>query len=235
MNSIQPQSPFDSIRRSGSDGNDYWSARDLMPILGYANWREFSDAIERAKVSAEAQGMDVYTLFGQAPKKPTGGRPAKDFYLTRFACYLTAMNGDPRKKEIADAQAYFAIQTRKAELTPPAPDFTQLERLAGLTSQAIENSERRVMAELDTRFQQFVDESAINHTRALEIKKGIETLARLMGGKPYHFRAAWTNFKDRFQLPAYKDLPNSKFDEAMKFIRDMAAVYETPRALEFDA
>lgn len=117
----------------------------------------------------------------------------------------------------------------------PAPDFTQLERLAGLTSQAIENSERRVMAELDTRFQQFVDESAINHTRALEIKKGIETLARLMGGKPYHFRAAWTNFKDRFHLPAYKDLPNSKFDEAMKFIRDMAAVYETPRALEFDA
>lgn len=234
MNNIQPQNPFDSIRRPGSDGNDYWSARELMPLLGYgADWRNFTAAIERAKASAIAQGMDIYTLFGDATEK-SKGRPRADIYLTRFACYLTAMNGDPRKAEIAAAQAYFAVQTRKAELTP-ALDLAPLQQIVNLTAAAINASEQKVMAEIDQRIQQFVDESPVSHSRALEIKKAIERLARLMGGKPYHFRTAWTNFKDRFQLPAYKDLPNRRFEEAMKFIRDMAAAYEGPQALEFDA
>src|SRR5699024_3176596 len=90
------QSPFDSIKRTGKDGTEYWSARDLMPLLGYASWRRFEDAIDRARSAAEVQGYSAETLFAGAVKK-TGGRPQQDFELARFAAYLIAMNGDPRK------------------------------------------------------------------------------------------------------------------------------------------
>ncbi|ETT26287.1 DNA-damage-inducible protein D [Rhodococcus aetherivorans] len=112
------QSPFDSIRQERADGTEFWSARDLMPLLGYgADWRNFVAAIDRAKTTAANQGMDVATLFVGATEK-SGGRPREDFHLARFACYLVAMNGDPRKPEVASAQAYFAIQTRVAETAP---------------------------------------------------------------------------------------------------------------------
>jgi len=109
------QSPFDAIAHTDGNG-EYWTARELMPVMGYLNWREFKDAIDRAKVAAANTGADVTSLFGDAPKKVTGGRPAEDFRLTRYAAYLVAMNGDPRKPEIAAAQTYFAVKTREAEV-----------------------------------------------------------------------------------------------------------------------
>lgn len=114
-------SPFEAIRRTRLDGSEYWSARDLMPLLGYDQWRRFADAIERAKTSAQAQGYGLEG-FLPAPAKTSeaGGRPREDFHLSRFACYLVAMNGDPRKSEVAAAQAYFAIRTREAETATPA-------------------------------------------------------------------------------------------------------------------
>ena len=115
-------SPFDMIRRTRPDGSEYWSARDLMPLLGYgADWRNFRDAIERAKASAKAQGQDPETVFGGVTENPgpKGGRPREDLHLSRFASYLVAMNGDPRKPEVAAAQTYFAVRTRQAELTRP--------------------------------------------------------------------------------------------------------------------
>lgn len=121
------QSPFDQIKLHDPNGTEYWSARELMPILGYRKWQDFESAIERAKVAADVQGNDVQNLFMSVHKK-TGGRPQQDFLLARFACYLTAMNGDPRKPEIAAAQAYFAQQTRIAETQTPA-QLTRLELL----------------------------------------------------------------------------------------------------------
>lgn len=111
-------SPFDTIRRQHDDGAEYWSARDLMPLLGYDSWRRFAESIERATVAADAQGLDTATLFAGAVKK-SAGRPAEDVHLARFAAYLVAMNGDPRKPEVAAAQAYFAVRTREAETTGP--------------------------------------------------------------------------------------------------------------------
>jgi hypothetical protein len=98
-----------------------------MPLLGYDRWENFMAAIDRANLAAGVQGYEVDTLFRGATKK-TGGRPQQDYELARFACYLVAMNGDPRKPEVAAAQAYFAIRTREAE-TRPAFDPSEITRL----------------------------------------------------------------------------------------------------------
>ena len=117
------QSPFDSIRRFREDGSEFWSARDLMGLLGYQKWQKFQDALERAKACAEAQGellTGAGNQFEEASclvSRGNGALPqeAADVHLSRFAAYLVAMNGDPRKPEIAAAQRYFAIRTRQAE------------------------------------------------------------------------------------------------------------------------
>lgn len=107
-------SPFDSIKRTDADGLEFWSARDLMLVMSYARWNEFKTPLERAMKSALNQGYGVDGLFRRSTEN-SGGRPSENFYLTRFAAYLVAMNGDPNKTEVAEAQAYFAIQTRVAE------------------------------------------------------------------------------------------------------------------------
>lgn len=127
------QSPFDRIRHVDPDGSEWWSARDLMPLMGYDQWRRFAGAVERAKASAEAQGQIVENHFAASGKMVKIGssaiREAADYRLTRFACYLVAMNGDPRKPEVAAAQAYFAVRTREAE-TAPARELTGPELMA---------------------------------------------------------------------------------------------------------
>lgn len=114
------QSPFDRIRRVDPDGSEWWSARDLMPLMGYPAWREFSAAIDRAKTAASNQGLIVDDLFGVDPQK-TNGRPRADYRLSRMAAYLVAMNGDPRKPEVAAAQAYFADCWRDEVLLIDSP------------------------------------------------------------------------------------------------------------------
>lgn len=120
MTAIQSASasPFDSIQLPG----EVWSARALMKPLGYPRWNEFESVIERAQASAANQGFAIADLFRVTTEK-SGGRPRSDYHLTRFACYLVAMNGDPRKPEVAAAQSYFAIKTREAE-TAIAPALT---------------------------------------------------------------------------------------------------------------
>lgn len=113
-------SPFDQIRRTRSDQSEFWSARDLEPLMGYARWENFMAAVSRAKKTAENQGMEVDVLFLRSQEK-TGGRPREDFELTRYAAYLVAMNGDPNIPAVASAQHYFAIRTREAEVCAELP------------------------------------------------------------------------------------------------------------------
>jgi DNA-damage-inducible protein D len=123
---------FEDLKKTNEHGADYWSARDLQLLLGYTQWRSFEKAIRKAVTSCEQSGNDPEHHFARARKQILFGKGAtqqvNDFYLSRFACYLIAQNGDPRKPEIADAQKYFAIQTRRQELSDQAAaDMERLE------------------------------------------------------------------------------------------------------------
>lgn len=124
----QAPTPFDVYRQEREDGSEFWSARDLMGLMGYSQWVTFENPLKRAMKAAENQNMQVGNLFYRSLKK-TAGRPQEDYELTRFAAYLVAMNGDPNKPEVASAQAYFATRTRQAETQQPV-ELTGKELMA---------------------------------------------------------------------------------------------------------
>ena len=102
------------------DGIEYWLARELQELWGYSDWRNFSNAINKAKESCQTTGEAVSDHFVDVTKMVKIGsgaeRKQEDIMLTRYACYLIAQNGDPKKQQIAFAQSYFAVQTRKQEV-----------------------------------------------------------------------------------------------------------------------
>lgn len=126
MSIIHAASPFDAIRQLRPDGSEFWSARDLMEAMTYERWENFDGAIARAYDSAHAAGHDADDLFRAVTKKGAG-RPQADFELSRFAAYLVAMNGDPRKPEVALGQTYFAVKTYEAEQAPAAVELSDDE------------------------------------------------------------------------------------------------------------
>lgn len=112
---------FDDLIHVDEESNvEYWLARELMGILGYERWENFEKSIQRAMESCNSQEMVPSDHFKETVKVASlaknAKRKIKDYMLTRYACYLVAMNGDPQKEEIAFAQSYFAVQTRKQEL-----------------------------------------------------------------------------------------------------------------------
>jgi len=113
-------SDFESRAKQTENGVEFWLARDIQHLLGYTDWRNFMQVINRAKAACEISGHRISDHFVDANKMVTLGsgsrREVADMMLTRYACYLIAQNGDPRKEEIAFAQTYFAVQTRKLEI-----------------------------------------------------------------------------------------------------------------------
>ncbi len=111
---------FEDIKHIDDCGKEYWEARELQRTLGYVQWRRFNETIEKAKCSCiQSKNVisDHFANVGKMVKTGDSVRKIKDYRLSRYACYLIAMNGDPRKEVIAIAQTYFAVQTRRQELS----------------------------------------------------------------------------------------------------------------------
>ncbi len=163
----QYKSAFDAIVEivKDEDGNDIevWYARKLQTVLGYARWENFVVAIGRAIESCKTLGVSVDDHFREVTKMVQLGsgsqRDVQDFMLTRYACYLIAQNGDPKKEEIAFAQSYFAIQTRKAELIEER--LNQIARLN--TRERLRASEKQLSRNI---YQRGVDDKGFGRIRS---------------------------------------------------------------------
>ena len=120
MNELMVNKTFEDIKHIDEFGNEFWYARELMVVLQYSKWENFEKVINKAKLSCNNSNINVLEHFpdvGKTIKMPKGAEKIiNDYKLSRYACYLIAQNGDSRKKVIALAQTYFAVQTRKQEL-----------------------------------------------------------------------------------------------------------------------
>lgn len=122
---------FEDIKHVDEDGVEFWYARELQAVLGYTEWRNFEKVMEKAKLACETAGGIEISHFVDVNKMVSSGVadiPIKDIMLSRYACYLIAQNGDPRKKVIAAAQSYFAVQTRRQELQDNFEQLTEDQR-----------------------------------------------------------------------------------------------------------
>lgn len=163
----QYKSTFDAIVEivKDEDGNEIevWYARELQTVLGYARWENFVVAIGRAIESCKTLGVSVDDHFREVTKMIAlakgAQRDVQDFMLTRYACYLIAQNGDPKKEEIAFAQSYFAIQTRKAELIEER--LNQIARLN--TRERLRASEKQLSRNI---YQRGVDDKGFGRIRS---------------------------------------------------------------------
>lgn len=146
------ESTFESLRQQDENG-EYWSARDLMPVVDYRDWRNFNDIINKAMTALLGLGEDTRRHFSVlSPKTPSeqGGRPRADFRLSRRACYLVFMNGDPKKPAIAAAQNYFAEKTRKMEIIEQQPAAVAMPTHVDALRGWADALEAREKAELQT-------------------------------------------------------------------------------------
>ena len=180
------QTEFNKLSNTHENSNiEYWFARDLQKVLGYERWENFANVIQKAKTACENSSIEISDHFRNVTKMVEIGsntqRPIEDIMLTRYACYLIAQNGDSKKEQIAFAQTYFAIQTRKQELIEQRLELEdRLQARAKLKESEIELSKNI--------YERGVDDSGFGRIRS----KGDTAL---FGGN------STQNMKDKFGVP----------------------------------
>lgn len=154
---------FDSVAKKTEENIEFWYARDLMGLLGYEQWRNFENVINHAIESCETSEIEPSDHFREVTKMVALGsgaqRQVRDYMLTRYACYLIAMNGDTSKEEIAFAQSYFAVQTRKQELIEERIAYIERTQVRG----RLRESEKRLSQNI---YERGVDDSGFARIRS---------------------------------------------------------------------
>ena len=179
----------DIVQVEPETGSEFWFARDLQELLGYAKWENFANAIDRSITSCKTAGYTPGDHFLAVRKMVSLGsgaeREIEDYALNRYACYLIALNGDPKKPEIAFAQTYFAIQTRRMELIEQR--LEEVERL----------SARKQLAEAESELSELVFERGGDHKSIARIRSHGDTAL---------FGIRTQAMKDRLGVPKNKPL-----------------------------
>ena len=135
---------FESIKHINEAGQEFWFARELQDILEYTEWRNFTNIIDKAKIACKNSGADTEDHFVDVNKMveigSAAGREIDDVMLSRYACYLIVMNGDPRKEVIAVGQTYFAVKTRQQELIDNYEQLSEDQKRLAIRNEMINHN-----------------------------------------------------------------------------------------------
>lgn len=233
------ESLFESIKHVNEYGQEYWTARELQPVLEYKQWRQFHDIVKKAKGACETSNYNVSDHFADVRKMVTAGVATKsidDYHLSRYACYLIAMNGDPRKQAIALAQTYFAVKTRQQELIENYNELSEDQKRLAIRTQIVEHNKSLAEAAHNAGVNQGVEYAIFqNHgymglyggltAKDIHTRKGLKKTQKIldhMGSTELAanlFRATQTDEKLRRDNIKGKDAANQTHYEVGKAVR----------------
>lgn len=220
--SNQHHATFENIKQHDADGNEYWLARELAPLLDYPQWRNFLPVLDKAREACRNSGQPVDDHFADLRKMVEIGsgaqRELEDVRLSRYACYLIVQNGDPSKPVIANGQTYFALQTRRQELADDKK-FAQIsedEKRLAIRNELAEHNKylaanlfRATQTEEKLRRDGVQGKSQANRTHYAVGQKVRETIAELGGTMPENLPVPENSIK-QVESAQKKQLKKSK-------------------------